>query len=112
MQNEMYKRVNDVYERAIEFYGVDNQLFQLCEELAELIKAVNKWRRNRKLAEIYPAYRDDVTEEIADVEIMIDQLIMMLDISYKDLFDIKYSKINRLAERIREDKKENERNSD
>lgn len=66
---------NEVYQQAIAKYGEENQLFQVCEECAE---------------------------EIADVEVMIDQLIMILGISPVDVLDIKQSKIKRLAERLKE----------
>lgn len=92
---------NDVYVKAIQTFGEENQLFQLCEELAELIKAVNKWRRNKELANVYTAYLDDVTEEIADVEIMIDQVKLMLNIQEVELLDMKQKKIHRLAERLK-----------
>lgn len=39
---------NEIFREAIETFGEDNQLFQLCEEMAELIKAVNKWRRKQR----------------------------------------------------------------
>lgn len=99
----MKQTQNEVYQQAIAKYGEENQLFQVCEECAELIKAINKWRRNKQLASVYPAYVDDVTEEIADVEVMIDQLIMILGISQTDVLDIKQSKIRRLAERLQAD---------
>ena len=99
----MKQTQNEIYRKAIETYGVDNQLFQLCEEMAELMKAVNKWRRNKHLAEKYPAYIEDVTEEIADVEIMLDQLQIMLEIPHNDVYDIRCKKLERLADRLKED---------
>lgn len=94
----MIQTHKEIYQKAIESYGVDNQLFQLDEEMAELIKAVNKWRRNKKLAEKYSAYVEDVAEEIADVEIMLDQLKMILDINETEILDWKYRKLRRLNE--------------
>lgn len=94
--------VNKIYEQAIEIFGEDNQLFQLCEECAELIKAVNKWRRNKHLTPYFAAYKEDVAEEIADVEIMIEQTMKIMDIAEKDVSDIKYRKIKRLADRTRD----------
>lgn len=51
-------------------YGLDSQLNILQEELAELIQAVSKYRRNGS---------SDIIEEIADVFIMIDQVIYLLN---------------------------------
>ena len=99
----MKQTQNEIYRKAIDTYGVDNQLFQLCEEMAELMKAVNKWRRNKHLAEKYPSYVGDVTEEIADVEIMLDQLQIMLKIPHNDVYDIRCKKLERLADRLKED---------
>lgn len=60
-----------VYERAIEEFGEDHQLNIVKEELAELIVAVNQWQRKRVGQHI-------VIEEIADVKIMISQLLIIL----------------------------------
>jgi NTP pyrophosphatase (non-canonical NTP hydrolase) len=95
---------NEIFREAIETFGEDNQLFQLCEEMSELIKAVNKWRRNKELAVKYPAYVEDVAEEIADVEIMIEQLQMILEIPHNEIYDIRIKKIERLKQRVKERK--------
>ena len=66
----------DILEKAIKHYGTENQLGVLCEESAELIQAISKYKR----------YKDDIetkqhiAEEIADVLIMIDQAKIILDI--------------------------------
>lgn len=51
-------------------YGLASQLNILQEELAELIQAVSKYRRGD------PSH---IIEEIADVEIMLDQVVYLLD---------------------------------
>lgn len=51
-------------------YGLESQLNILQEELAELIQAVSKYRRGD------PSH---IIEEIADVEIMLDQVVYLLD---------------------------------
>ena len=88
---------------AFERFGEPHQLMLCFEEMAELMKAVNKWRRNKHLAEKYPSYVGDVTEEIADVEIMLDQLQIMLEIPHNDVYDIRCKKLERLADRLKED---------
>ena len=57
----------EILSAAIAAYGATCQVDQLCEECAELIVAVNHMRRGR----ITPA---DLIEELADVEIMLDQM--------------------------------------
>ena len=52
-------------------YGLDSQLDILQEECAELIVAVSKFKRGKDTA--------NIIEEIADVEIMLDQIVYLLD---------------------------------
>lgn len=52
----------------IEFYGEEHQKLKLCEECAELIQAILKGNEKGML------------EEIADVEVLIDQLKFTNDI--------------------------------
>lgn len=51
-------------------YGLDPQLDQLTEECAELIQAVNKYRRTGDFT--------NLVEELADVEIMTAQVEYLL----------------------------------
>lgn len=60
-------------------YGLDSQFNILQEELAELIQAISKYRRGDQ---------SHILEEIADVIIMIEQVIYLLDRS-DNLRDIK-----------------------
>lgn len=94
-------KANEVCKLAIRTYGLDNQLFQLDEELAELIQAVNKWRRHMSISDKYEAYKQDVAEEIADVQIMLEQLMMIVNISEQDVTEWKDLKIHRLCDRIK-----------
>lgn len=84
----------ELYKIAIETYGDEAQINQGIEEMAELIQAINKFRRN-PCAETLKG----IAEEIADVEIMLEQ--------YKIIFGatlpvnrIKSNKLQRLAERL------------
>ena len=54
--------------RALERYGVDNQLMLMQEELAEAITAISHFRRKRQNG------MSEVAEELADVSIVLDQL--------------------------------------
>jgi len=82
-----------VYKKTIEKYGEDMQLMIAVEELAELQKEIIKWIR-------FGMRRDCIIEEIADVEIMIEQTIMMLNIKVTDIEHIKDCKIKRLSNKF------------
>lgn len=84
----------ELYKIAIETYGDEAQINQGIEEMAELIQAINKFRRNPCKETL-----KGIAEEIADVEIMLEQ--------YKIIFGatlpvnrIKSNKLQRLAERL------------
>ena len=62
----------DVYRKALELWGTDAQLDMVIEECAELIDAIQKWRRHR-------VESIKVVEELVDVSLMIEQLKLMLD---------------------------------
>jgi NTP pyrophosphatase (non-canonical NTP hydrolase) len=84
---------NDLYQLALDKWGVDVQLTVVMEELSELIKEVCKLKRNN-------GHLDHLAEEIADVEIMCEQLryIYNLDSSV-DYW--KKSKLLRLENRLK-----------
>ena len=72
-----------IYDKATKLYGHQKQLFQLVEECAEVIKEVNKLNRNNDLNNLnstnYLLNRDktsinDLCQELADLEIMIEQV--------------------------------------
>lgn len=56
---------------AVEYFGEENQLKKLTEEVGELLVAVAHWRDNRDSA-------SHVAEEIADVTIMLRQLAIII----------------------------------
>ena len=81
--------------RVADYYGLDAQINQSMEEMAELIQALNKYRRaNRSLIELR-----NVIEEIADVEIMLEQLKYLLDIEPERIDMVKAFKIRRATDR-------------
>ena len=89
-----------ILDKAIEKYG-ERQLDQCQEELAELIVAISKYKR----AVAKGLYKDkaltDVIEEIADVTIMINQVMMLLNISNTEVNNIEITKLNRLEKRMK-----------
>ena len=84
----------DILEKAIEKYG-EKQLDQAQEELAELIVAISKYKRNE-----YKFTISNVIEEIADVNIMIKQVMMLLDIKEFEVKSEEIYKLNRLKKRL------------
>lgn len=63
--------------KAVETFGVGIQQIVAMEELGELIQAISKiarWEYDGKNLEELSDYQDNLAEEIADVEIMLEQL--------------------------------------
>ncbi len=75
------ERADKLVEKAIEKWGVEAQLFQAMEEMAELIHALSKWRRN----DMGKKYRKWVLEEMTDVNIMLWQISYMLKLTDKEI---------------------------
>jgi len=69
----------DLYRKAIETWGVQLQLIMVFEECSELIKEICKWERMKDNSNV-----DNILEEIADVEIMLEQLKYMFDYYQSD----------------------------
>lgn len=90
-----------ILDKAVEKYG-ERQLDQCQEELAELIVAISKYKRVSAKEEGRTRVRaiNDVIEEIADVRIMIKQVMMLLDINETEVSNIETSKLNRLEKRM------------
>lgn len=85
-------RIN-LYRHIIALNGKESQCRMAMEECAELIQAVNKCLRYPTGASIA-----NLTEEIADVEIMIEQLKLMFKVSDNAVECEKDRKVDRLAE--------------
>lgn len=94
-----------------EHYGYSAQSMQLIEEMAELMVAINKYRRfedkeietiNDELNREY--LESNIIEEIADVEIMLSQIKYLMD-CHSNVAQMKELKVARQLDRI---KKENE----
>jgi NTP pyrophosphatase (non-canonical NTP hydrolase) len=91
------ERRKEIEGRAILTYGAQMQGDMCIEEMSELTKAILKYRRaenkNKNEAEYL---EDDIIEEIADVQIMLDQMrIIFGDTSSQEEY-----KLNRLWARM------------
>ena len=88
----------ELYCEAIEKYGEHRQLVKVCEELSELSQAICK-RFDVSLG--YEPDVEDVVEEIADVEIMLEQLRIILDVDPEMEARWRERKLRRLRRRLR-----------
>jgi recombinational DNA repair ATPase RecF len=82
-----------LYVDALNKWTMHAQLGMVNEEFAELIVAVNQWRRDR-------VNRLAVLSEIADVSIMLDQLLIMTEFTQEEFETVRREKLNRLADRL------------
>ena len=81
-----------IFEQAIRTYGKESQMKMVLEEVAELQKEICKLWRGRDNVQA-------IAEEVADVEIMLDQLKLILD-REEDVQRFREKKITRLKERL------------
>ena len=77
----------DLLNRALEKWGFGTQVLIWIEELSELIQRIAK--RDRK---INPSFDDQIADEIADVDICLDQMKIL----FPEYQAIKIQKVERL----------------
>lgn len=82
--------MQDILSKAISTFGSEQQENVLIEECAELIQAICHKQRGRK---------HNIPEEIADVEIMLEQA-KMINNCHEEVEKIKAEKISRLEKRL------------
>ena len=80
------------YTRALETYGAHAQIMMVFEETAELQKELCKNMRGAD-------NRDHIAEEIADVLIMLDQMMLLYD-NEERVTEYKAEKVERLRARL------------
>lgn len=92
-----------LYNNAVNILGVTHQMMIAMEECAELSQAISKCYRYHDLSghekENDNKYKSNLTEEIADVLIMIEQL--------RDIYNIKDNDIQQWIDKKEERLKEN-----
>lgn len=79
----------EIEKRAIHTYGENSQVDKAIEEMSELTKALLKYR-------VGFATLDEIREEAADVQIMLEQLRIL----YGGTADMEEYKLNRLWARM------------
>lgn len=98
--------ISQELKKIADHYGYEEQSNQLVEECAELIQAVSKYRRaktgaGQPLADYkITVVLDNLIEEIADVEVMLEQVKYLLQIPEEDIEAVKLFKENRTKERM------------
>ncbi len=93
------KSIQTILKSIINKYGDFVQIDICIEECSELIKALLKMRRNEDISRV-PVLKKDIIEEIADVNIMIEQLKIIYDCE-KEVDDEITRKLIRQIERIK-----------
>jgi len=87
---------DEACKKILEHYGVQHQKIKLIEEMGELIQAIAKSPENM--------ITDDTVAEIADVQIVLEQLCGALSLTQKNyLDDMKAYKIRRQLIRMEGD---------
>lgn len=87
-----YINETEVLQRALDTYGSLPQIVMVFEEMSELQKELCKYLRGK----YSPA---SIAEEIADVEIMIEQMKMLFCCA-DEVRDVRRRKVERLKERL------------
>lgn len=93
-----YQETIDTYKKAIKTYGEKAQKLMAIEEMSELTKEICKDFRGQ-------LDREHLIEEMADVTITIYQLLMMYEISDKEIQQMCERKMERLKERMEDSKR-------
>ena len=86
----------EIIERAISAYGMDAKILMAVEEMSELTKALCKVSRTIG-TDKYAAVLENVKEEVADVQIMLDQVRAIFRFHTEA---IEQAKLRRLEERL------------
>ena len=91
----------NIFKKAISKYGTHNQMLKCIEECGELSRAVSRILIELSSGDGFTTKEseENLHEELADVCIMIEQMIMMFD-CLDEVVLWQTKKINRLKERL------------
>ena len=93
-----HKEITDTYKQAIDLYGEKAQKLMAIEEMSELTKEICKDFRGL-------LDREHLIEEMADVMIMLDQMLLLYKISGEEVGLMRIKKVERLKERLEDSKR-------
>lgn len=82
-----------LYAQCVSLWGIYPQMFMVVEELAELTFTISKFDRGQATAA-------DIAGEIADVRIMMKQLMHIVGLSETQVMNKEIEKMERLKERV------------
>ena len=92
------RKIDERLKRIADHYGLNDQADKLVEEMAELMVAITHLKKRHENA---ADYMDNFVEELADVRIVVEQLIYLLGDDYRSDFDREIeSKIKRTLARM------------
>lgn len=83
--------------RAVETYGYQRQVCVAAEELCELSAALMKYARYDKHELAIAGMREKITDEVADVYVILHQLYTIFDLRDEEVFPRAEAKVARLA---------------
>lgn len=89
----------EVQTAVIKKYGKIIQTFVAIEEMSELMKELSKNMRGEK-------NHDALVEEVADVYIMLDQIMTMYKLTDEEVTEMMWEKLKRTEERLKVRKNE------
>ena len=91
----------EVLQKAIKTYGTHNQMLKCIEECGELSRAISRMLIELSSGDGFTTEEseENLYEELADVLIMIDQMMMMFDCG-DEVFIQQVKKVKRLKERL------------
>lgn len=93
---------NQILHAAVDTFGRHSQMMMMVEEMSELTKAIIKYHRVTNMRD-RPSSVQNILEEIADVQIVLDQMKIMFD--RQSIEHVEQEKLKRLEKRIKEHNK-------
>lgn len=89
----------ELYERALLLKGIESQIDITVEEMSEATHALLKYKRLKENIITKDEAIDKIYNELADVQIMIEQMLISFDIE-KKFDECKQYKLERLRKRL------------
>jgi NTP pyrophosphatase (non-canonical NTP hydrolase) len=93
--------MENILKKAMQLFNWNDQLAQLMEECAELTVLCNHIRRGRSKPLENKKDAEDLASEIADVQIMIEQLTLYYPALQEEISSKRKEKLERLSNKIK-----------
>jgi len=87
------KMSSELYRRAITTWGEEAQRWMVVEEISEFLDTLAKAIRGR-------ASRQELVDELADAQIMLEQIMILFSLSENEVEEAKRRKLERLESRL------------